>query len=117
MSAARNGRDDAGNRVAITVAIMLATIMQVLDTTIANVALPSMSAVARVSLKPPVLNVPPVMLSVAALLIRSAAPRVTLPPLMFTVLVPLIAPVEVLKVDQSVCDPLVPVPSTSQPRK
>lgn len=40
MSAARNGRDDAGNRVAITVAIMLATIMTSLDTTIANVALP-----------------------------------------------------------------------------
>lgn len=40
MSAARNGRDDAANRVPITIAIMLATVMTSLDTTIANVALP-----------------------------------------------------------------------------
>ncbi|MDB5457627.1 MAG: drug resistance transporter, EmrB/QacA subfamily, partial [Caulobacter sp.] len=35
-----NGKGDAANRVAITVAVMLATIMNSLDTTIANVALP-----------------------------------------------------------------------------
>ncbi len=43
MNAAASGNDGiALNRGMITVAIMLATIMQVLDTTIANVALPSM---------------------------------------------------------------------------
>ncbi|HTN34643.1 MAG TPA: DHA2 family efflux MFS transporter permease subunit [Marinobacter sp.] len=35
-------KPDTGNRALITVSIMLATIMQALDTTIANVALPSM---------------------------------------------------------------------------
>ncbi len=35
-----NGKGDAANRVPITIAVMLATIMNSLDTTIANVALP-----------------------------------------------------------------------------
>ena len=35
-----NGKGDAANRIAITVSIMLATVMNSLDTTIANVALP-----------------------------------------------------------------------------
>jgi DHA2 family multidrug resistance protein len=39
---AGHAAESAGNRGAITVAVMLATIMQVLDTTIANVALPHM---------------------------------------------------------------------------
>jgi DHA2 family multidrug resistance protein len=41
-AAAGHAAESAGNRGAITVAVMLATIMQVLDTTIANVALPHM---------------------------------------------------------------------------
>lgn len=40
MTAAGNGKGDAANRVAITVSVMLATVMNSLDTTIANVALP-----------------------------------------------------------------------------
>uniref|UniRef100_B0SY69 Drug resistance transporter, EmrB/QacA subfamily n=1 Tax=Caulobacter sp. (strain K31) TaxID=366602 RepID=B0SY69_CAUSK len=40
MTGAGNGKGDAANRVPITVAVMLATIMNSLDTTIANVALP-----------------------------------------------------------------------------
>ncbi|KRB42531.1 DHA2 family efflux MFS transporter permease subunit [Phenylobacterium sp. Root700] len=40
MTRAGNGKGDAANRVAITVSIMLATVMNSLDTTIANVALP-----------------------------------------------------------------------------
>ncbi|MGN6463922.1 MAG: DHA2 family efflux MFS transporter permease subunit [Rhizobiaceae bacterium] len=41
-AAVGHAEESAGNRGAITVAVMLATIMQVLDTTIANVALPHM---------------------------------------------------------------------------
>src|ERR1700722_18508666 len=43
-SAAPGGTHDpaGGNRVAITVCVILATLMQALDTTIANVALPCM---------------------------------------------------------------------------
>ncbi len=40
MTGAGNGKGDAANRVPITIAVMLATIMNSLDTTIANVALP-----------------------------------------------------------------------------
>lgn len=40
MTGAGNGKGDAANRVAITISVMLATIMNSLDTTIANVALP-----------------------------------------------------------------------------
>ena len=40
MTAAGNGKGDAANRVAITISVMLATVMNSLDTTIANVALP-----------------------------------------------------------------------------
>src|SRR5471032_1590307 len=40
MTGAGNGKGDAANRVPITIAVMLATIMSSLDTTIANVALP-----------------------------------------------------------------------------
>jgi DHA2 family multidrug resistance protein len=36
------GATDGGNRAAITVCVILATLMQALDTTIANVALPYM---------------------------------------------------------------------------
>jgi len=39
---ARGGTATAENRAAITVCVMLATLMQALDTTIANVALPYM---------------------------------------------------------------------------
>ena len=39
---ANEGTAKAGNRAAITVCIILATLMQALDTTIANVALPYM---------------------------------------------------------------------------
>ena len=44
MSASAQMHEDVPHRGLITLAIMLATIMQVLDTTIANVALPSMQA-------------------------------------------------------------------------
>jgi DHA2 family multidrug resistance protein len=40
MTGAGNGKGDAANRVPITISVMLATIMNSLDTTIANVALP-----------------------------------------------------------------------------
>ena len=40
MTGAGNGKGDAANRVAITISVMLATVMNSLDTTIANVALP-----------------------------------------------------------------------------
>ncbi|CAN5166944.1 DHA2 family efflux MFS transporter permease subunit [soil metagenome] len=40
MTRGGNGKGDAANRIPITVAVMLATIMNSLDTTIANVALP-----------------------------------------------------------------------------
>ena len=40
MTRGGNGKGDAANRIPITIAVMLATIMNSLDTTIANVALP-----------------------------------------------------------------------------
>ena len=40
MTGAGNGKGDAANRIPITIAVMLATIMNSLDSTIANVALP-----------------------------------------------------------------------------
>ena len=51
MSAATRAAD-GGNRAAITVCVMLATIMQALDTTIANVALPYMQGSVSASAGP-----------------------------------------------------------------